>query len=103
MQLNMADHIVPGPIGMQRKEEGFGESDQRDSGISPGAQITSIIAENKELRGQIEQLRAERTRLIETQRRMMELLHTSAPEKLVHDLRNLLNERDLLKTLVDQM
>ena len=103
MQLNTADRIVPGHIAMQGRVEAFGESEQRDSGISPAAQITSIVAENRELRGQVEQLRTERTRLTETQRRMMDLLHTSAPEKLVHDLRNLLNERDLLKTLVDQM
>lgn len=67
------------------------------------AQITSVMAENAELRGQLEQLRAERARWTETQRRLMDLLHTQAPEKLVHDLRNVLNERDLLKTLVDQM
>lgn len=103
MQLNMADRVVPGRVAPPRTDEGFDEAADRGSVISAGAQITSLMAENHELRGQIEQLRTERTRWTETQRRMMELLHTSAPEKLVHDLRNLLNERDLLKTLVDQM
>ena len=45
---------------------------------------------------------AESDRLIETQLRIMALLGTSRSEKIVHDLRNILNERDLLKTLLDQ-
>lgn len=70
---------------------------------SPGAQIATTLAENNELRAQLEQLRAERNRLVETQRRVMEVLGVSSPEKLIHDLRNVLNERDLLKALVDQL
>jgi hypothetical protein len=71
--------------------------------ISAGAQIASTLAENRELRAEVEQLRAERNRLLESQRRIMELIGAPTPDKLVHDLRNVLNERDLLKALVDEM
>jgi hypothetical protein len=75
----------------------------RAEGSSAGAQIATTLAENNELRAQLEQLRAERNRLVENQRRMMEVLGVASPEKLIHDLRNVLNERDLLKALVDAM
>jgi len=65
--------------------------------------IVSLVARNRELQAQIEQFRAERNRLIETERWIMELLGTQTPDKLVHDLRNLLNERDLLKALIDRL
>lgn len=70
---------------------------------SVGAQIAATLAENRELRAQLEQLRSERNRLAETQGRIMELIGTASPEKLVHDIRNVLNERDLLKALVDEL
>ena len=70
---------------------------------SAGAQIASTLAENRELRAEVEHLRAERHRLMETQRRIMELIGAPSAEKLVHDLRNVLNERDLLKALVDEL
>lgn len=103
MHLNTAECVAPGRFLSSCGAESFDESHDRESNISPGVQINPLMAENCELRGQLEQLRAERARWTETQRRLMELLHTSSPEKLVHDLRNLLNERDLLKALVDQM
>jgi hypothetical protein len=37
----------------------------------------------------------------ERERRLMELLRASAPERLEHDLRNVLNELVLLRTLFD--
>jgi hypothetical protein len=70
---------------------------------SAAAQIASILAENRELKAEVDQLRAERSRWRETQERIMQLLGATAPEKLVHDLRNVLNERDLLKALVDEL
>ena len=63
--------------------------------------IATIMAEAVELRAQMEQLRAERHRLLETQQRVMELLGTGSPERILHDLRNLLNERNLFKALAD--
>lgn len=67
------------------------------------AQVTSLLAENRELRAQLDQFRSERSRLLDAQRRVMELLGTQAPEKMLHDLRNVLNERELLKALVDEL
>ena len=71
-----------------------------DGQPSPG-QMAAIQAENLHLRAEVEQLRAERTRSLECQRRMMDLLGTKDPTHLVHDLRNVLNERELLRTLVN--
>ena len=71
--------------------------------MSPGAQIATTLAQNHELRAEVEQLRVERNRLLETQHRIMELIGAPSPDKLVHDLRNVLNERDLLKALVDEL
>jgi len=68
-----------------------------------GAGLASMLAENRELRAQVEQLRSERNRLAEQQTRIQELLKAASPDKLLHDLRNLLNERDLLKALVDEL
>ena len=68
-----------------------------------GGQITRLAAENRELQAEVQQLRADRNRLLDLHRRMMELLGTTSPEKIVHDLRNVLNERNLLKALVDEL
>jgi hypothetical protein len=103
MQLNLVDRFLPAQSAMPRGDEGCFRSSQEDPADSSGAQLTSLAAEICDLKAQLEQLRSERGKWMEIQRRMMELLHTTAPEKLVHDLRNLLNERDLLKTLVDQL
>ncbi len=51
-------------------------------------------AETEELRAAVRIMR-------ERERRLMELLKTSAPEKIEHDLRNVLNELVLLRTLLD--
>ena len=61
--------------------------------------LMSALAENRELRAEMEQLRADRVRMLDRQKQIMELLGTSNPERLIHDLRNLLNERALLRAL----
>ena len=58
-------------------------------------------AEIRDLRVELDRLRAERERLLDTQRRVMELLHTLSPEKILHDLRNVLNERELYRALAE--
>jgi hypothetical protein len=45
-------------------------------------------------------LRAAVKTMREREQRLMELLHTSVPEKIEHDLRNVLNELVLLRTLL---
>ena len=70
---------------------------------SAGNQIAAVVAENLELRADIDRLRSERGQFCDLQRQIMELLGTRAPDKIIHDLRNVLNERDLLKSLVSQI
>ncbi|HZK79882.1 MAG TPA: hypothetical protein VFC46_02420 [Humisphaera sp.] len=48
---------------------------------------------------EIEQLRAERDLLLQRQQSIMQLLNSSKPERILHDIRNILNERGLLRTL----
>lgn len=94
-----------GPFLREPARQGAPEGDS-----SSPAHLTRVLADNRDLQSQLDQLRAERAQLLEshrklmeTQRRMMEVLGTKAPEKIVHDLRNVLNERDLLKALVDEL
>ncbi|HEY8746393.1 MAG TPA: hypothetical protein VIM11_00355 [Tepidisphaeraceae bacterium] len=67
---------------------------------APAAHVTVLVARNRELQAELDRVRADRNRLAETQTRVMELLHVSSPDKLLHDIRNVLNERELLKALV---
>ena len=82
---------------------GKAQTPSPESETSAGAHIAYLLAENKQLRADLEQLRGDRDRLADIQRRVMELLATPSPEKIVHDLRNVLNERELLRALVDQL
>ena len=75
----------------------------REAPPPPFAEIVSRAAANQEMQAELERLRAERKQLLDRQGRIMELLGTTAPEKLVHDLRNLLNERELFKALADRL
>jgi hypothetical protein len=71
--------------------------------IQPGLLGTFdlVTQQHRELREQFELLRAERDKLLERQRQMAELLKSPNPDKIVHDLRNLLNELQLYKLLVE--
>ena len=59
------------------------------------------VAQQRELREQLDLLRAERDRLLDRQRQIAELLQSKNPDKLLHDLRNVLNELQLYKMLVE--
>lgn len=74
-----------------------------ESETSAGAHISYLLAEIKQLRAELEQLRGERDRMAHTHRLVMELLASASADKIVHDLRNVLNERELLRALVDQL
>ena len=65
------------------------------------AQLALILAENHELRAEVERLRAERARMCEIQNRLMEAVGCKSPDRLVHDVRNVLNERELYRALAD--
>ena len=72
------------------------------SRVQPGLLGTfDQLAQQRELREQLEQVRAERDRLLDRQRQIAELLHSQNPEKILHDLRNVLNEVQLYKMLVE--
>jgi hypothetical protein len=72
-----------------------------DSPVDIPAQMATQAAQLHELRGEAERLRVERDRLLDRQRQIAELLNSASPEKIVHDLRNVLNELELYKTLAD--
>ena len=55
----------------------------------------------EQVRLEVQRLRHEQAVLLEQQRAIMELIGTKNPEKIVHDLRNVLNERNLLRTLTE--
>lgn len=97
----LTDGSASAPDG--RSAETFRPAPEAENDRSPGAQIATVLAENRELKAELDQLRSERSRWRETQERIMKLLGSTVPEKLVHDLRNVLNERDLLKALVDEL
>jgi len=50
----------------------------------------------------LEQLRAEIQVLRDRERQIAELLNANAPDRILHDLRNLLNEVQLLRILAEQ-
>ena len=65
------------------------------------AHLALIQAENHELRAEVERLRAERARMCDIQNRLMEAVGCKSPDRLVHDVRNVLNERELYRALAD--
>jgi hypothetical protein len=65
------------------------------------AQMSSILAENRELRAEVETLKADRARMAEILSRLTEVLGSKSADRLVHDVRNVLNERELYRTLAD--
>lgn len=71
-----------------------------DDGCFP-PQTAILIAENHELRAEIERLRSERSRIADIQARLMEVLGCKSADRLVHDVRNVLNERELYRALAD--
>jgi len=67
-------------------------TDQSDGQATDEA--AGLLAEAAALRLLVDQMR-------ERERRLMVLLKASAPERIEHDLRNVLNELILLRTLFD--
>ena len=71
--------------------------DRDDSRVS----LAALMAENAALRSELASLHLERAKLVETQHRIMEALDVQNSERLVHDVRNVLNERSLLRALLE--
>jgi Tfp pilus assembly protein PilN len=70
-------------------------------GAERNAQIATALAEVQELTAEINRLRAERDRWQAQQAEIMKLLSAKSPDRILHDLRNVLNERELFRTLAD--
>ena len=67
----------------------------------PGGQITAALARVQELTAEVNRLRAERERWQAQQAELMKLLAAKSPDRILHDLRNVLNERELFRALAD--
>lgn len=98
-------HDVP-PIGPGRSDGPHDDMSFESPALlpSPGVsagEIAYATAENRDLRAEVDRLRAERDRLATVQRSIMELLGTKDAARLLHDLRNVLNERELYRALAD--
>ena len=76
----------PGEAG----EGATGKQSQSKSSSLPLAEMTA------------DEMRAELTRLREREAQIAALLNAQSPEKILHDLRNLLNEVQLLRILAEQ-
>ena len=72
-----------------------------DAPMDMPAHLATQLAQINELRAEAERLRSERDRLLERQRQVAELLRSANPDKIVHDLRNVLNELQLYKLLAE--
>lgn len=70
-------------------------------GVSDLGLNAALVAERNELAAEVQRLRAERERMGDLQKRVMELLGCTSPDTIIHDLRNLLNERELYRSLAD--
>ena len=69
--------------------------------IDLSAHLAAQSAQIAELRAEVERLRADRDRLADRQRQIAEVLKSPNPDKVLHDLRNVLNELQLYKMLAD--
>jgi Tfp pilus assembly protein PilN len=103
---HLSSSDLPGLIGLNDPMRHAPESNPAEpmSHLEPQpapGQIAYATAELRDLRSEVDRLRAERDTLLDRQRQVMDLLGTRAPERLLHDLRNLLNERELFKALAD--
>lgn len=91
-------HLGPDPSG---NEIGRGSNIEHESSTQLNARLSSVMAENQELRAQLDQMRADRDRMAEVLNRLTAVLGSKTPDNLVHDIRNVLNERELYRALAD--
>ena len=72
-----------------------------DAAVDVPARLAQQAAQLRELRAEADQLRADRDRLLAQQRQIAELVKSANPDKLIHDMRNVLNELQLYKMLAE--
>lgn len=92
------EHVEEGSAPPLHSQMQYG-SDQTDDESSTSPQSLLLLARNRELSRQIESLQAERRVLLDRQQNVMDLISASSPDQLLHDLRNVLNERELFRVL----
>ncbi len=63
--------------------------------------MNSTRPSEAELADENERLKSEVDRMVECQRDVMKLLDCKSPERIIHDLRNLINELNLYRQLVE--
>lgn len=86
--LNISSSAVH-PPGLRMDEVTYSSAEQ------PG----DLAAENRRLRDKMSKLKAENEARLERERKIMELLGTKSPDQILHDFRNVLNERELFRVL----
>ncbi len=62
-------------------------------------QTQTMEHDNKMLRQTVEQLQGRLDKALAIQNEVQQLINAPAPEKIVHDLRNVLNELTLLRAI----
>jgi len=77
-----------------------------DKALWPGAariaeKMQRLRDENSSLKAQIQELESSRDRWLHTQREVIKLIDAPSPEKILHSLRNVLNELTLLRAMAD--
>ena len=65
-------------------------------------QVRTLLEENRDLRDQVASLQSHLAKLEKTQREIMTLVKAPTPDRIVHDLRNVLNELVLLQAITAQ-
>src|SRR3954466_10770020 len=65
-------------------------------------QVRTLLEENRQLRERIAALESHVTKLEKTEREVMSLVKAPVRERIVHDLRNVLNELVLLQAIAAQ-
>ena len=75
-----------------------------DKALFPGTALLAeemqrLRDENAALRGNVQDLLSQREKWLKTQREVIELVDAPSPEKLLHSLRNVLNELTLLRAM----
>lgn len=93
-----ANSVLPSLKGLQQDDA---SDTHRET--SHGECVAGLLGQNNELLAEVERLKSERNRLLETEHRIMDLLGAKAADKIIHDLRNVLNERDLLRVLTSEI
>lgn len=63
--------------------------------------LTKVVAENTELLAEVSRLRADRARLSAILSELTRLVGSKSSDRLVHDVRNVLNERELYRVLAE--